>query len=139
MKNKENTEIEEHKEKIKKRISLVLSSLKIRQVEVVEKTGISKQQVNRMFVGEGSTGLSVILRLIEIEEKINLHWVITGEGEMMLGEKNIQEPSVGYGKKNLEKQLEECRDQCRFLRDETVHHREQVAFLKNLLEENQSR
>lgn len=93
MNNKENTEIEEHKEKIKKRISLVLSSLKIRQVEVVEKTGMSKQQVNRMFVGEGSTGLSVILRLIEIEKKINLHWVNNGEGEMMLEEKNIQEPT----------------------------------------------
>ena len=71
--------------------------------------GYSDVQVRKIILNRSIPRVDFIQSLIRIEPKLNSHWLLTGEGSMLLEDEaqplRVEEPRAKYGK-DVEQQLE---------------------------------
>ena len=79
------TDNQRDKEELKERVSIWMN--KMFEYGMTEKTLETKYKVSRQYINNlknksGSVGLEVIKKVINIDNKINVRWLLMGEGEM---------------------------------------------------------
>jgi hypothetical protein len=79
------TDNQRDKEELKERVSIWMH--KMFEYGLTEKTLETKYKVSRQYINNiknktGSVGLEVIKKVISIDNKINVRWLLMGEGEM---------------------------------------------------------
>ena len=96
------------------RLQKLIKALNLKQTTFAKSLGITQPNISRMVSGENKISAEVLNRIALAHKKTNLHWLLTGEGEMFLDptmEKNasVNAPPAdnpGTGKGRLE-ELEE--------------------------------
>lgn len=118
-----------------KRLKEYLESLNLKQVELSEKTGLPKQRIYELMHMKANAGLDTIRKVanmdVEYNKKLNLNWLLTGEGDMYIYKRKalshlnlINEPEAEYGSDiidyehyaTLKKELEKAWEQIDFLK-----------------------
>ncbi len=56
----------------------------VTQTHIAKRWGVSVQYISSLKKGNESIGIDVIKRILNIDKKINLRWLILGEGKMYL-------------------------------------------------------
>ena len=79
-----------------KRILLLRKMLKLTQAELAQKTGTTQTYISRLEKAERPLSEKFLLNLHK-KLKVNIHWLLTGQGEMFLEEKEGFElvPHIG--------------------------------------------
>lgn len=96
------------------RLQKLIKALNLNQSKFAKSLGITQPNISRMISGENKISAEVLNRIALSHKKTNLHWLLTGEGEMFLEAvtgKNTSldespEGTPGKGKGRLE-ELEE--------------------------------
>ena len=92
------------------RLQKLIKALNFNQASFAKSLGMTQPNISRMVSGTGKISVEVLNRIINTYKKVNLHWLLTGEGAMFMEEperKSIQvnEPPGNYavpGKGRLE-------------------------------------
>lgn len=90
------------------RLKKLIKMLGLNQTLFAQSLGMTQPNISRMVSGDGKISLEVLNRIIDTYKNINLHWLLTGEGEMythIVPPENIREvneTSVYKGKGRLE-------------------------------------
>lgn len=90
------------------RLKKLIKMLGLNQTLFAQSLGMTQPNISRMVSGDGKISLEVLNRIIDTYKNINLHWLLTGEGEMythIVPPENIREVneiSVYKGKGRLE-------------------------------------
>jgi hypothetical protein len=90
------------------RLKKLIKMLGLNQTLFAQSLGMTQPNISRMVSGDGKISLEVLNRIIDTYKNINLHWLLTGEGEMythFIPTENIREvneSSVYKGKGRLE-------------------------------------
>ncbi len=92
------------------RLKKLLNVLDINQVSFAKSIGMAQPNISKMMNGERQLSLDVLYRISD-RYHINLHWLLTGVGEMFLDEvqkisSGVNEDAAPYKAKRLE-ELEE--------------------------------
>ncbi len=66
------------------RLSLVMKSNNLNQNQLSKLMGVSPVQVSHWLNGRNNPNLESLQNLASVLDKLNLHWLLTGEGEMYL-------------------------------------------------------
>jgi hypothetical protein len=79
------TDNQEHTEELRERVSFWI--YKMFEYGMTEKTlmikfSSTKQYINALKNRSGSVGLEVIKKIIKVDNKINVRWLLIGEGDM---------------------------------------------------------
>lgn len=80
-------------EDIKSRLLAYLAHIKVGQTKFEESSGLSRGYINKLTDG---VGVNKILKIHRMCPGLNLSWLITGEGDMLLSEKVNESPSDRY-------------------------------------------
>jgi transcriptional regulator with XRE-family HTH domain len=85
------------------RLKQLIKALNLNQSSFAKSLGMTQPNISRMINGEGKISAEVLNGIMNTHKDVNLHWLLTGHGEMFL-EKNLQanEDEVGYRKGRLE-------------------------------------
>lgn len=86
--------------------------LDLTQVEFANSLGMTQPNINRMLSGKNSISVDALSRITNTYKNVNLHWLLTGDGEMFFSElprrnAELNEPDISYGNKNRLEELEE--------------------------------
>lgn len=80
------------------RIKAVLSYSGLTQKRFAEKIGISQGYLSQMLLGKRTLSYETCLNIAK-QFPINAHWLVIGEGEMLLSQTSmVEEPSSEYKK-----------------------------------------
>lgn len=104
------------------RLQKLIKALKMNQVSFARSLGMTQPNISRMTSGDNKISTEVLNRITQLHKNVNLHWLLTGEGEMFMTAPaehtdQVSEPSGPYavqGKGKLEdmeeriEQLEEA-------------------------------
>ena len=96
------------------RLQKLIKALNLKQTTFAKSLGITQPNISRMVSGENKISAEVLNRIALAHKKTNLHWLLTGEGEMFVAAthenhseaKEALEGNVVKGKGRLE-ELEE--------------------------------
>ncbi len=96
------------------RLQKLIKALNLKQTTFAQSLGIKQPNISRMISGQNKISAEVLNRISNTHKMINLHWLLTGEGEMFLDiptgkNTSVDEPPTdnpGKGKGRLE-ELEE--------------------------------
>ena len=90
------------------RLRTLIKALNLNQSTFAKSLGMTQPNINRMVNRDGKISVEVLHRIAETYTQVNLHWLLTGNGDMYLGEKNLQEngPPTVHGKGRLEEMEE---------------------------------
>lgn len=96
------------------RLQLLIKALNLNQTSFARSLGMTQPNISRMVTGENNVSTEALIRITNTHKKVNIHWLLTGEGAMFtdtLPERSmqVQEKAVAYmprGKGRLE-ELEE--------------------------------
>lgn len=90
---------------INQRVKILLEDLKLSQKDIADKMQVKKQFVSDMFHEKASIGLSVVIKLLDLNKDINARWLINEEGDKLLKSdfvsNGVKEPIKEYTKKCL--------------------------------------
>lgn len=81
------------------RLDILLRNNKITQEELANLSGVSRQTINNIIKGKTSISGDVLIKITKIMTDINLNWLITGYGSMVIdGEvyNEVSEPMSVY-------------------------------------------
>jgi transcriptional regulator with XRE-family HTH domain len=73
-------------QEIKERIKDLLKALNVNREQISTKLGYKKSYFDQMLSGNNNVSESVLLKLSKNYKEVNLNWILTGEGEMMLSD-----------------------------------------------------
>ncbi|HRI59584.1 MAG TPA: helix-turn-helix transcriptional regulator [Saprospiraceae bacterium] len=96
------------------RLQKLIKALNLKQTTFAQSLGIKQPNISRMISGQNKISAEVLNRISNTHKTVNLHWLLTGEGEMFLDvpagkNTSVDEPPTdnpGKGKGRLE-ELEE--------------------------------
>lgn len=95
------------------RLRQLIKALKLTQATFAKSLGMTQPNISRMIGGGNTISVKVLNAITEAHKKVNLQWLLTGEGAMFRDEAEqggqVHEPSARYtvrGKGRLE-ELEE--------------------------------
>lgn len=96
------------------RLQKLIKALNLKQTTFAQSLGIKQPNISRMISGQNKISAEVLNRISNTHKMVNLHWLLTGEGEMFVAmehEKNskakeVLEENAARGKGRLE-ELEE--------------------------------
>lgn len=104
------------------RLKNLIKALNLNQISFANSLGMAQPNISRMISGEGRVSIEVLNRISDTYKQVNLHWLLTGVGEMFLEEmpdkiSQVNEDSVPYTGKGrleeLEERLERLEEQIR--------------------------
>ena len=93
------------------RLKKLIKALNLNQSEFAKRLGMTQPNISRMVNGSSNISIEVLNRITERYRQINLHWLLTGKGDMFFAGPDYKEPQmrdvqVAEGKGKLE-ELEE--------------------------------
>ena len=95
------------------RLQKLIKALNVNQSAFAKSIGMAQPNISKIISGKGQVSTEVLNRISNVYEQINLHWLMTGKGEMFLGEEEkkipeVNEPEGVYdkGKSELEERVE---------------------------------
>lgn len=85
------------------RLKKLIKALNINQVSFARSLGMAQPNISRMVSGAGSVSVEVLNRIAAKYMEVNLHWLLTGNGEMFLNGRQdtslqVNESQANYGK-----------------------------------------
>lgn len=88
------------------RLQQLIKALKTNQTGFADSLHVSQSNINKMVRGVKGVSRTVINGLLIVHKNVNVHWLLTGEGEMFLAQpgivtERVEEGSAGYGKSGL--------------------------------------
>jgi len=96
------------------RLQKLIKVLNLKQASFAQTLGMTQPNISRMVSGESRISVEVLNRIIDTYKNVNLHWLLTGDGDIFMDSqkeeiRQVKEPSGAYaakGKGRLE-ELEE--------------------------------
>ena len=79
------------------RLQKLIKALNLKQTTFAKSLGITQPNISRMVSGENKISSEELNRIALAHKKTNLHWLLTGEGEMFISvphEKDTQSKEV---------------------------------------------
>ena len=88
------------------RLQQLIKALKTNQTGFADLVNVSQSNINKMVRGVKGISKTVINALLLGHKNVNVHWLLTGEGEMFLQhptspDDQVAEDAAVYGKKPL--------------------------------------
>lgn len=77
-----------------KRLKKLLKALNVNQSVFAKSLGMTQPNISRMASGEGKISVEVLNRITTTYKQVNLHWLITGDGEMFFYELQDKSPQM---------------------------------------------
>ncbi|GEM_PF-1134159 len=68
------------------RLKKLIKALNLNQIEFAKSLGMSQPNISRMVNGDSRVSAEVLSRIATSYMDVNLHWVLTGDGEVFLGQ-----------------------------------------------------
>jgi transcriptional regulator with XRE-family HTH domain len=92
------------------RLQKLIKALKMNQVSFARSLGMTQPNISRMASGENKVSSEALNRITQVHKQVNIHWLLTGEGDMFFGQPEekpgqVKEPEGPYasrGKGRLE-------------------------------------
>ena len=111
------------------RLQKLIKALNLKQTTFAQSLGIKQPNISRMVSGQNKITAEVLNRISHTHKTVNLHWLLTGEGEMFLevptgkntsvDEPPTDSPSKGKGRlEELEERLALVEEEIKQLRKE---------------------
>ena len=77
------------------RLKIVITKSGLKQSEIAEKAETNAQYLNQILSGRNNPSLSLLTKIANVLD-VNLHWLITGNGEMTLAttKSNIEQEDL---------------------------------------------
>ena len=94
------------------RLKKLIKVLNLNQVEFAKSVGVTQPNISKIANGESSLSAELLARMADVYTQINLHWLLTGSGEMFfeaVPNKNIQ-ANEAIGVTNTKERIEELKD-----------------------------
>ena len=77
-----------------KRLQHLIKVLKVNQSEFAQSLAMSQPNISKLVRGESKLTAEVLNRITVRYKQVNLHWLLTGEGEMFMGEASEERTDV---------------------------------------------
>lgn len=111
-----------------RRLQQLIKALKMNQSKFAKQLGVTQPNISRMVTGESRISTEILNRIILAYKNVNLHWLLTGEGEMFIigpDEKpaQVEESNVVAGKgrlEDLEERVERLEEAMKRLMDDNI-------------------
>jgi transcriptional regulator with XRE-family HTH domain len=89
------------------RLKKLIKLLNLNQIEFARSVGVTQPNISKIVNGESSLSAELLTRMAEVYNQLNLHWLLTGRGEMFFDEAltislQVNEDAILY-KRNIEK------------------------------------
>lgn len=115
------------------RLQQLIKALKTNQTGFADAVNVSQSNINKMVRGVKGISKTVINALLLGHKNVNVHWLLTGEGEMFLAGSvgaidQVSEAAPAYGKEGL--RLGELEGILEAHKQEIEKLKEQVARLE---------
>lgn len=68
------------------RLKQLIKALNLNQPSFSKSLGMTQPNISRMISGRSSISVEILNRITDRYKQVNLHWLLTGEGVMFLGE-----------------------------------------------------
>lgn len=91
------------------RLKKLIKVLNLNQIQFAKSVGVTQPNISKIVNGESSLSAELLTRMADVYSKLNLHWLLTGTGEMFFDEilnKNLQ-VNEAAGVYKTKKRLEE--------------------------------
>lgn len=66
------------------RLTKLIKALNLKQNTFAQSLGTTQPNISRMVSGQNKISAEVLNRITQTYKKINLHWLLTGDGEMFI-------------------------------------------------------
>lgn len=76
------------------RLKKLIKELNLNQSEFAKALGMTQPNINRMVNGSSNISVEALNRITNKYRQVNLHWLLTGSGDMFLNESESMEPQV---------------------------------------------
>ncbi|SHF53426.1 hypothetical protein [Dysgonomonas macrotermitis] len=126
------------------RLNLLIKTLGSKSVTSFEdKVGVTRKIFAKVIRVGTDTGYKNLQKIWEIYPEVNLHWLLTGEGEMLLNPRSttaysntlpdarLAEPAASY---NQDEYIQSLKDQIVILKDQVTILKEESANKQSLLD-----
>ena len=90
------------------RLKELIKALNINQSDFAKRLGMAQPNISRVLSGKNQVSIEVVNRISNVYAQVNLHWLLTGEGEMLF-EKGVptdELPNTSVTKGTLEERME---------------------------------
>lgn len=67
-----------------RRLQQLIKALNMNQSKFAKHLGVTQPNISRMVTGESRISTEILNRIILAYKNVNLHWLLTGEGEMFI-------------------------------------------------------
>ena len=67
------------------RLKQLIKALNLNQPSFAKSLGMTQPNISRMISGRSSISVEILNRITDRYKQVNLHWLLTGDGEMFLG------------------------------------------------------
>jgi len=112
------------------RLQKLIKALNLKQTTFAQSLGIKQPNISRMVSGQHKISAEVLNRIINSHKNVNLHWLLTGEGEMFLDlrtGKNTSEDKPPADNSNKGKgRLEELEERLALVEEEIKQLRKEI-------------
>jgi transcriptional regulator with XRE-family HTH domain len=92
------------------RLRKLLKVLKVNQSDFGKSLGMTQSNISRMTSGGNKVSVEVLNRMADKYQQVNLHWLLTGVGEMFLDAVENTDSHVDKEPANRKEELEELRE-----------------------------
>ncbi len=100
------------------RLQKLIKALNLNQSSFAESLGVTQPNISKIISGKNQVSVEVLNRIARVYRQVNLHWLLTGDGEMFF-EKSSQAdegpPNIVEGKGTLAERLERLEEIAREL------------------------
>lgn len=76
------------------RLKNLIQALNQNQTTFAKSLGMAQPNINRMISGRNQVSVEVLNRISIVYKWVNLHWLLTGDGEMFFYEEEEKNPEV---------------------------------------------
>lgn len=77
-----------------RRLQQLIKALNMNQSKFAKHLGVTQPNISRMITGESRISTEILNRIILTHKNVNLHWLLTGEGEMFMDVPQGKNPEV---------------------------------------------
>jgi transcriptional regulator with XRE-family HTH domain len=67
-----------------RRLQQLIKALNMNQSKFAKQLGVTQPNISRMVTGESRISTEILNRIILAHKNVNLHWLLTGDGEMFM-------------------------------------------------------